>query len=260
MNNRLLLTRCCWRTFMQVIGVARQTRSGEDLPPERVRSRMLAALREGGELAATSPEVERAWTQRIRAMLIYFVDDRLVQLRWNGGRWWLENRLQCAPEGLGRPQAQGGNWFYEDCDALRQEFLEAEHRNQPERELLAEQLGLYYTCLRLGFQGQFDGRPDLLKNYEMGLYAFLPGHSAVRDEELFPQAYQHTEKRKAIYDWGTKLAVVLTIFAFLVVGTVVVYRLAWSSTVDELEKAAKAYAAAPAPVGVDAPGSTPGGQ
>lgn len=243
MGKRMLLTRCCWRTFMQVIGVARQARSGEELPPERVRSRILAALREGGELAATSPEVERAWSQRIRAMLIYFVDDRLVQLRWNGSRWWLENRLQCAAEGLGRPQAQGGNWFYEDCDVLRQELLEAEHRQQPERELLAEQLSLYYTCLRLGFQGQFDGRPDLLKNYEMGLYAFLPGHGGVRDEELFPQAYKHTIERKAIYDWGTKLAVVLAVFGFLVVGSVVFYRLAWNRTTKAIETAANAYEA-----------------
>lgn len=245
----LLLTRACWPVFLTVMNVARQVRAGAEPDPEQVRMRVAAVLRDGGELAGADAAVDRAWRERIRAMLIYFVDYRMVQMRWRGQRFWLERRFETSPDGLGQTPALGGNKFFEDCDALQKVFLEAER--QPDRQdkgLLAEQLALYFTCLRLGFRGQFQERPDRLEDYERQLYALLPGQRLLGDEELFPDAYKHTVKKQALYPVGRSLAIVAGFFTLVLVGTAVAYQIAWRLTTGAIAAEARLYADNP-PVG-----------
>lgn len=237
----LTLTQACWPMFSFVINASRQIRSAVPLDPEKAWRLALSALHEGAAIAQQEPQSARAWNDRIRAMLIYFVDYRMVNLEWPGKGFWLNRRLETHPEGLDRIEPLGGEKFFTDCDDLRKLYDQAERVARDDLPLLSEQLSLYYTCIRLGFRGAYHDKPIELDEYAQRIYAMLPSQRGWRDDELFPEAYKHTVTRKAVYPIGVPLAIILSVFGLLFIGVIVGYRIAWNHATEEIRKSAETY-------------------
>lgn len=239
MEMSLHLTRACWPVFSTLIDLARQARAGQDPKAEAARSRVVMAFRDAEDIVRTNADVERAWNDRVRAMLIYFADRRMVHLDWEGRYYWLEHRLETSRDGLGQPQALGGEKFFDDCDELQRQFDNANRSKRADAPLMAEQLALYYACIRMGFSGRIDG--DDLVDYARRLYLTLPTQRDIREDRLFPECYAHTVDKPAKYDLRTPLILIVTVFVVLLVGTIAAYQFAWHTATRAIKEAADRF-------------------
>jgi type VI protein secretion system component VasF len=232
------LTAACWPVFEFVINFARQMKGGAEPEPEQTRYEALAALRDADDIVRDDLAAERAWNERVKAMMVYFLDYKMLNTTWNGRDHWFNNRFEIDREIMDHAEALGGYLFFEECDELQKEYEVADRRERPDRHELAEQLSLYYTCLRLGFKGKYHDQPQALGDYTRRLFTRLPAHALTRGKEMFPEAYRHNQEVKVDYKLGMRLTMVLTIFVLILVGSAISFRWAWSIATRDIAKAA----------------------
>ena len=234
----LKLTSACWPVFEFLTNFVRQVKHGSAPAPDQLRYEALSALRDAEDLARNDPVSERAWEDRIKGMLVYLLDYKMINTVWEGSNYWFDNPFETDPTLLNHAQALGGEEFFRDCDELQREYELAERRDRRDKHELAEQLSLYFVCLRLGFKGQFHDRPQELADYTRRLFTRLPAYAATRAKEMFPEAYQHVEELKINYNLGMSLTVVLTTFALIIGLAIFTFQLAWHRAVGEISDVA----------------------
>lgn len=247
----LHLTTACWPVFEFLTNFVRQVKHGAAPAPDQARYEALSALRDAEDLARNEPPSERAFADRIKAMLVYLLDYKMINTQWDGSNYWYDNPFETDPQVLNHAQALGGEDFFRDCDALQQEYELAERRDRRDKHELAEQLSLYFVALRLGFKGQYHDRPQELADYTRRLFTRLPAYATTRANEMFPESLRHNQELKVNYNLGMSLTVVLTVFVVLIVGALLAFRIAWSGAVGEIETVAQSWqsdgSAPPAP-------------
>lgn len=234
----LHLTSACWPVFEFLTHFVRRIKHGSVEAPDQVRYEALAALRDAEDLSRHDPVSERAWNDRIKAIMVYLLDYRMINTEWEGRNYWFDNPFETDPTILDHAQALGGEDFFRDCDELQREYELAERRDRRDKDELAEQLSLYFTCLRLGFKGQYHDRPQELADYTRRLFSRLPAYASTRAKEMFPEAYRHNQEIKVNYNLGLSLSVVLATLAIIVVLSIVTFRVAWSQAVGEISEVA----------------------
>ncbi len=240
-STSLKLTTACWPIFEYVTNFVRQVKYGTVREAQQARYEALSALRDAEDQARNDPVGERAWDDRIKAMLVYLLDYKMINTEWEGSNYWFHNPFETDPKVLNHPQALGGEEFFRACDDLQREYELAERRDRRDKDELAEQLSLYFICLRLGFKGQFHDRPQELADYTRRLFTRLPAYATTRAKEMFPEAYRHNQELKVNYSLGLSLGVVLVTFAVIIVLSVVTFRVAWGRAVGDIEKVAEQW-------------------
>lgn len=230
------LTEVCWPVLEFVINFTRQVKSGTVSPPDQVRYDALSALREAEDLARNDPVAERAWNDRVRAMMVYLIDYKMLNTDWAGRNYWFDHRFETDADVLREIEALGGEKFFENCEEVYKEYEIAERRDRRDKDELAEVLSLYFICLRLGFKGKYHDYPQELADYTRRLFSRLPAYATTRAKEMFPDAYRHNEELKVDYRLGTSLAMVLIVFAVIVGVSAITFRVAWSSAVGEINR------------------------
>jgi type IV/VI secretion system ImpK/VasF family protein len=235
---QLRLTELCWPVFDCLLNLGRQAKYGALPPPDNVRYQLLAALRDAEDLARREPTTERLWNDRLKAMMVYLVDYRMLNNEWEGREYWFDNRFETDPGILDHVEALGGEKFFVDCDEIQREFEVAERRQRRDSQELAELLNLYFICLRLGFKGQYHDRPQELADYTRRLFSRLPAYATTRGKEMFPDAYRHNQEIKVDYKLGLSLTLVLIVLAVVVGGSLATFRWAWHNAVDEIHRQA----------------------
>jgi len=233
-QSSLQLTEACWPVFEFVTNFVRQVKHGVAPAPEQVRYEALSALRDSEDIARNDPLCERAWHDRIHAIMVYLIDYKMINTEWEGRLYWLDNPFETDTSILDHAQALGGEEFFITCDELQREYELAERRDRRDKDELAEQLSLYFTCLRLGFKGQFHDRPQELADYTRRLFTRLPAYALTRPKIMFADAYRHNQELKVNYNLGMNLTIVLVILAVVVAGWVGVSRFAWSIAVNDI--------------------------
>ncbi len=239
------LTQACWPIFEFLIHFSRQLKYGSVAAPEQVRFEALAAFRDAEELARDDPTTERIWHDKAKALMAYAIDYKMVNTEWDGRDYWFENRFELDPQILGHVEALGGDKFFEDCDEVQREYEQAERRDRKDKDELAELLGLYFTCIRLGFKGRYHDRHQELADYTRRLYARLPGYAATRTREMFPDTYKHNQELKVDYRLGVKLITVLVSFAVIVCSWLLISHVLWDQSVKDIQKAAEYFTTIP---------------
>jgi len=237
----LRLTAACWPVFEFLTNFARQVKYGSAPEPQQVRSEALAALRDADDLARNDPVAERAWEDRVRAMLVYAVDYQMQNTKWEGSNYWADHPFETDTHVLNHAQAVGGEEFFRDCDYLQKEYELAERRDRKDKDELAEQLSLYFVCLRLGFRGQFHDRSHDLADYTRRLFTRLPSYASTRTKEMFPDAYRQNQEVKVNYKLGMSLGVVLTTFAVILAISIILFRVAWNRAVSDIAEVAQEW-------------------
>lgn len=232
------LTEVCWPVFDFAINFMRQIKHQATPPPEQVRYEALTAVRDAEDLARREPVTERAWEDHVKAMMVYFLDYKMLNSDWPGRDFWFNSRFETDPEILNHVEALGGEKFFQECDECQKEFELAERRERRDRFELAERLNLYFICLRLGFKGQFHDRPQELADYTRRLFSRLPAYATTRGKEMFPEAYKHNQETKVDYRLGTKLTTVLVLLLVVVFVLLGTFKYAWYRQTDEIASAA----------------------
>ncbi len=233
-TKKLHLLEACWPVVEFVTNFVRMGKHGTTPAPEDVRYEALAALRDAEDIARDDPVTERAWHDRIKGIMVYLLDYKLINTEWDGRMYWLDNPFETDPTVLNHSQALGGEDFFITCDDMQREYELADRRDRDDRDELAEQLSVYFICLRLGFQGQYHDRPQELSDYTRRLFTRLPAYGTTRSKEMFPDCYHRNQELKIKYDLGMRLTIVLITLAFVVTGWLVASRLAWNSAVSEI--------------------------
>ena len=239
----LRLTEACWPIFEFLANFSRQVKHGNVPEPEAVRYEALSALRDTEDLARNDPVTERGWDDRIKAVLVYLLDYKMINTEWSGQDTWFDNPFETDQEILNHAQALGGEEFFRDCDELQREYELAERRDRRDKDELAEQLSLYFIALRLGFKGQFHDRPQELADYTRRLFSRLPAYASTRAKEMFPDAYRHNQELRVNYNLGMSLTVVLAIFVVVIGLSMFAFRLAWDRAVGEIRNSAATWVA-----------------
>ncbi len=235
------LTEICWPIFQFVTYFVRQLKHGASPDPTQVRFEALSALRDAEDLSREDPVTDRAWSDRVKAMMVYFIDYKMLNSEWAGRDFWFGNQLETSPDGLNEPEALGGEKFFQQCDEVQREYEVAERRERKDRDELAGILNLYYICLRLGFKGGYHDRPMELADYTRRLFLRLPAQAITRGKEMFPEAYKANQELKIDYRLGMKLTVVLVIFLAIIGTAILSFRLAWSNAVGDIQGVAKEW-------------------
>jgi type VI protein secretion system component VasF len=192
--------------------------------------------------------------------MVYLIDYKMINTEWEGRLYWLDNPFETDPSILDHAQALGGEEFFITCDELQREYELAERRDRHDKDELAEQLSVYFTCLRLGFKGQYHDRPQELADYTRRLFTRLPAYASTRPKIMFPDSYRHNQELKVNYNLGMSLTIVLVILAVVVAGWLGISRLAWNSAVRDIGQYAQQVeqgGAVPAAQEEDAPSSQP---
>lgn len=232
------LTEVCWPVFEFVTNFVRQLKYGTSPPPEQVRYEALSALRDAEDLARNDVVTERAWEDRVKAMMVFFIDYKMLNTDWEGRDYWFDGRFETDPEVLDRVESLGGEEFFEECDKIQKEYELAERRDRRDKDELAEQLGLYFICLRLGFKGRYHDRPQEVADYTRRLFMRLPAYTSTRGKEMFPDTYKQNQEVKVNYKLGMSLAMVLLILVVVAGVSWGTFRIAWHSKVDAIDEAA----------------------
>ncbi len=241
------MTEACWPVFEFLTNFVRQLKHGTVPAPEQVRYEGLSAIRDAEDLFRDDPALEKNWHDRVKPMLIYLIDYKMLNSEWEGRSYWFNNRFETDPQVLDHIEALGGEKFYEDCEEVQKEYEVAERRDRRDKDELGGLLNLYFVCLRLGFKGMYDGREQELADYTRRLFARLPAYGSTRAKEMFPDAYRHNQEVKVDYRLGMSLAMVLMVFGVIVVSSGIAFRVAWSNAVGEIR--AKAEEMQNVPVG-----------
>ena len=237
----LRLTEACWPVFEYLTNFARQVKYGAVPEPDKIRYEALSALRDAEDLARNEPATERLWEDRVKAIMVYAIDYAMLNTEWEGRTYWYDNPFETDPIILNHAETLGGEEFFKSCDEIQREYDLAERRERRDRHELAELLGLYFTCLRLGFQGQFHDRPQELADYTRRLFSRLPAYANTRSNEYFPEAYKHNQTVKFNHNLGVSLTVVLATFAVIIGVWLGGSRFAWSSMVSEITNSAREW-------------------
>lgn len=232
------MTEACWPVFEFVINFGRQVKSGTVPDPQKLRYEALSAMRDAEDLARDDAVTERAWQDRVKGMMVYLVDYKMLNTDWDGRDFWFDNRFETDPEVLDHIESLGGDKFFEDCDEIQREYELAERRDRRDKDELAEQLSLYFVCLRLGFKGRFHDRPQELADYTRRLFTRLPCYASTRGKDMFPEAYRHTQEVKVDYKLGMSVTIMLVVSVSILAVSLFTFRQAWSSATDELGNAA----------------------
>ncbi|MEW6199318.1 MAG: DotU family type IV/VI secretion system protein [Planctomycetota bacterium] len=235
------LTEVCWPVFDCLINLSRQFQHGASPPPDQTRYEVLTALRDAEDLARRDPIAERLWDERVKAMMVYLIDYRMLNTDWPGRDYWFDHRFETDPNILDHVEALGGEKFFEDCDEMQKEYELAERRDRRDKQELAELLGLYFICLRLGFKGQYHDRPQELADYTRRLFTRLPAYATTRGKEMFPETYRHTQEVKVDYKLGMSLTLVLLILVIVIGASLLTFRGAWSKAVGDIAKVAEQW-------------------
>ena len=232
------LTEACWPVFEFVTNFVRQIKYETVPEAEQVRYEALSALRDAEDIARGDPLCERAWHDRIHEVLVYLLDYKMINTNWKGRAYWLDNPFEVDPAVLNHPQALGGEDFFAKCDELQREYETAERRDRRDKDELAEQLNIFFVCLRLGFKGMFHDRPQELADYTRRLFTRLPAYAATRTKEMFPEAYRHNQELRVDYKLGMRVTVVLVCLVFVVVTWFAATKIAWRGMVGDISAAA----------------------
>jgi type VI protein secretion system component VasF len=231
----LRLTEVCWPVFDFMINFGRHAKFGTVPAPDQVRFEALAALRDAEDIARRDPVSERIWEDRLKAMMIYLIDYKMLNNDWPGRDFWFDHRFETDVEILNHVEALGGEAFFKDCDEMQKEYELAERRDRRDKQELAEQLNLYFICIRLGFMGQYHDRPQELADYTRRLFTRLPAYGTTRGKEMFPEAYRHNQEAKVDYKLGMSLTLVLMMVVVIVGVSLGTFRVAWHRAVSDIQ-------------------------
>lgn len=204
----------CEDVFQYVCRLNRSARKGVPLEATMVRADIKQLLSKARSRASGDPLLGQQF-ERVERPLVYFIDFMIEESTLPFAGEWKANRLQKELFSV----ADGDEHFFDLLD----ETLRDTSKQGTER------LGVFYTCLGLGFTGFYAGQPEYLRRKMMEMQARLRDLVDMdTGSRVVPEAYEHVDTSDLIQPPARSLiglgiavaAVVVAVF----VSSVVMYQ------------------------------------
>ncbi len=167
--------------FQYVCLLNRSARYGRTYDLKQVQSEVNALFAEMAA-KAKSDEALRLRYRRIEPVLLFFVDEMILKSDLSFARDWKEMAVE-------RGFPDGDEKFFDMMDAALADSGPG----------VVDELGIYYTCLGLGFSGWYAGQADHLRKRMLELSARIRGMSeADQAARIVPEAYDHVDTSNLI--------------------------------------------------------------
>ncbi|MGD0768081.1 MAG: DotU family type IV/VI secretion system protein [Tepidisphaeraceae bacterium] len=175
------LLELCEPLFLEVCRINRSTRKGGPaFDPQRERVKIRAIFEEMGEAAAGNPDLTEQY-QKVRRHLLFFADGLMAECMPK----WANLAEEEKP-----PLYGGGSDFFRGSGGLEDTLADPSHS-------ATERLSIFYTCLGLGFTGEFKEDPDYIQRKINEAVQRLHGSIDMTERKHeFEQAYKNVDTRE----------------------------------------------------------------
>ena len=205
----MTLLDACEPFFHRICQLNQLARTGKPTPDfTSLRRELTNLFNATRDRIVSDPNLERHWS-KLETPLIFFLDSMISESALPAAHEWNQKRIAYENKELA-----GDQKFFELLD----QHLADESPDSTAR------LGVFYTCVGLGFTGWYAGRPDILraKMAEM-LRRLDPGIRTESHLRICPEAYESVDTRELIEPLpvtGTVMALLFggLFFAFMVVN------------------------------------------
>lgn len=197
----MTLLELCEPLFQYTCRLNRIARKGAHAEPDEVRGRIKALLEEM-KSRASSDGALRMQAEKVQLPLIFFADGMIRESNLPlAGRW-----KDIAQE---HNELAGDEKFF---DLLEETLAD-------KSEAATERLGVFHTCLGLGFTGWYAGQPEYLRKKMLEISARWRGRGdAEATARLCPEAYEHVNTSDLIEPPGRSLVGIgIALVGFMVV-------------------------------------------
>ena len=216
----MTLPELCEPLFQYVCRLTRSARMGCTLEMDQVRSEIKRIFGELRGNASTSAELTSQY-EKIELPLIFFVDFMIKESKLNFASEWFEL-------GRERKELAGDEKFFDLLDAELADPSEAATRR----------LGIFYTCIGLGFTGVYTGQPESIQRLMSRISARISGMMDA-DEKSYvcPEAYENVDTRDFVEPPGAKLVGIGIVLIGLIIVWSIAYFFLFKSTSDGVTSA-----------------------
>jgi type VI protein secretion system component VasF len=196
----MTLLELCEPLFQYICRLNRIGRKGAHADADEVRARIKGFIEEMKSRASSDPAL-RSQAEKIELPLIFFADSMIRESRLTFAGQWRD----IAQE---RNELAGDEKFF---DLLEETLLE-------KSELASERLGVFFTCLGLGFTGWYAGQPEYLRKKMLEIAARRGRGDGEATAKLCPEAYEHVNTSDLIEPPGRSLVGIgIALVGFIVV-------------------------------------------
>jgi type IV/VI secretion system ImpK/VasF family protein len=234
----MTLLEICEPIFQYVCRLNRMTRSATATDYSVVRAEVKALLEDVQQKAASDVRLN-AQMKRMELPLIFFVDSMIAESKLRFAQQWHQSRLAYE-----RNELAGDEKFFD----LLEETLKDNSDDASER------LGVFYTCMGLGFAGMYVGQPEYLRRTMMTIAPRIR-HLTETDNtaRISGEAYENVDTRNLVQPPSSKMVFVVILFVICTVSVITSYVVmfkqassTFSSSLDTIiEKGKAAGASAP---------------
>ena len=189
----MTLAECCEPVFQSVCRLNRSARKGVSPEMDQARTELQSALAESRSRAEGAGHA--AAFVRVEIILLYFVDFMVRQSKLSFASQWSDLARE-------RGRLGGDEDFFDQLDeTLKDKSDEAR-----------ECLGVYYSCIGLGFTGWYTGQGDFLRKKMQEVSSRLRGMmDADRSARICPESYEHVNTADLVQPPSRSLAGVVIV-------------------------------------------------
>ncbi|MCD6304193.1 MAG: DotU family type IV/VI secretion system protein [Planctomycetes bacterium] len=199
----MTLQELCEPLFQYICRLNRSARKGGSYEPARVRAEIVALLDDMKTKASADANLTSQY-EKVEMPLIFFVDFMIKESTLPFAGQWKELAYE-------HNELAGDEKFFDLLDETLADPSQA----------ATERLGIFYTCIGLGFTGWYTGQPEYLRKKQLEISARIRAAMDVDSgARICPEAYEHVDTSNLVQPPGVKL---LGIFLALVGMTIVVF-------------------------------------
>jgi type VI protein secretion system component VasF len=199
----MTLLELCEPLFQYICILNRAGRKGGNLEYPTVRAQVKALLEDLRNKALVDPRLKPQYAL-VEKPLIFFVDSMISESGLTFASKWHQNRLAYEFNELA-----GDEKFFDLFDETASNTSDE----------ATERLGVYYTCIGLGFTGWYSGQPEYLRKRMLEIAPRLRGLiDSDATARICPEAY-HTDTRNLVEPPSRKMGAIAIVFVVFALTT-----------------------------------------
>jgi len=218
----MTLLELCEPLFQYICRLNRSGRKGGSFEPSRVRSEIEGILEDMRSKSSAEGNLVSQF-DKIEMPLLFFIDFMIKESNLSFARQWEEMAYE-------RNELAGDEKFFDLLDETLADPSQA----------ATERLGVFYSCLGLGFTGWYTGQPEYLRKKQLEISARIRTQMDVDDgARICPEAYENVDTSDLVQPPGMKLMGIALALVGMIIVTFVANFLVYRTTASGLQASLK---------------------
>jgi type IV/VI secretion system ImpK/VasF family protein len=210
----MTLAELCEPIFQHACRLHRGARKGLSPAAPEVRAEVKALLDDARQRAAADPALAEQYS-KVEIILLYFIDALIRSSRLPYAAKWQD----LAAERGGGGQTAGDEDFFDQLDATLADPSDS----------ATQRLGIFYTCLGLGFSGWYRAQPEVLRRKVAEIVPRIRAQmDADKTARVCPEAYESVNTADLVQPQAHRLTALGILIAGLALAVflanIVLYR------------------------------------